>query len=78
MTDQTRSHCDLMINNARVFDGEKMRDGLLSVGIAGNKISFVQKAPARAVEEIDAAGKMPDARPNRLPPPFAGYVDRDG
>ncbi len=58
MTDQTRSHCDLMINNARVFDGEKMRDGLLSVGIAGNKISFVQKAPARAVKEIDAAGKF--------------------
>ncbi len=58
MTNENRSPCDLVINNARVFDGEKLRDGLFSVGITGGKISFVDTAPARALKEIDAAGKF--------------------
>src|SRR5580698_9517325 len=58
MANENRSRCDLVINNARVFDGEKLRDGLLSVGIAGNKISFVEKAARPAAKEIDAAGKF--------------------
>ena len=58
MANENRSRCDLVINNARVFDGEKLRDGLLSVGIAGNKISFVEKATRPAAKEIDAAGKF--------------------
>jgi imidazolonepropionase-like amidohydrolase len=58
MANENRSRCDLVINNARVFDGEKLREGLLSVGIAGNKISFVEKAARPAAKEIDAAGKF--------------------
>jgi len=58
MANQTPSPCDLVINNARVFDGEKLHDGLLSVGIAGNRISFIEKAPQSATKEIDATGKF--------------------
>jgi hypothetical protein len=38
---------DLLVNNALLFDGSAVRDGLLSVGIAGNKISFVEHLPPR-------------------------------
>jgi imidazolonepropionase-like amidohydrolase len=58
MTDENRSPCDLAINNARLFDGEKLREGLFSVGVSGNKISFVEKASQPAAKEIDAAGKF--------------------
>jgi imidazolonepropionase-like amidohydrolase len=50
--------CDLVINNARVFDGEKVREGLPSVGVRGNKINFVEKRTSTAVREIDAAGQF--------------------
>jgi predicted amidohydrolase YtcJ len=49
---------DLLVNNALLFDGSAVRDGLLSVGIAGNKISFVGASAAQASKEIDAAGRF--------------------
>jgi len=58
MANENRSPCDLVIKNARVFDGEKLRDGLFSVGIAANKIGFVDTVSASAPKEIDAGGKF--------------------
>jgi imidazolonepropionase-like amidohydrolase len=48
----------LVIRNARVFDGEKLLEGSQSIGITGNKISSVGDDAARAVKEIDAAGRF--------------------
>jgi len=50
--------CDIVIKNARVFDGEKLIEGSPSVGIVGNKIGFVGKNSASAVREIDASGRF--------------------
>ena len=49
---------DLLVNNARIFDGSALLEGLFSVGIAGNKISFIGETAAHAREEIDAAGRF--------------------
>jgi imidazolonepropionase-like amidohydrolase len=51
---------DLVVNNARIFDGEKLLDGLQSVGIANGRISFLSPRPsaAPARKEIDAAGRF--------------------
>ena len=50
--------CDLLIKNARVFDGAQMRDGFGCVGIAGKKISFVDSPAINASHAIDAAGRF--------------------
>ena len=50
--------CDLLIKNARVFDGAQMRDGFGCVGIAGKKISFVDSPAINATHAIDAAGRF--------------------
>jgi imidazolonepropionase-like amidohydrolase len=49
---------DLLINNARLFDGSALREGLFSVGIVGDKITSVGPSSVRANREIDAAGKF--------------------
>ena len=49
---------DLSINNVRLFDGSAMREGLFSVGIAGNKISSVRSSTVPANREINAAGRF--------------------
>ena len=49
---------DLSINNVRLFDGSAMREGLFSVGIAGNKISSVGSSTVPANREINAAGRF--------------------
>jgi imidazolonepropionase-like amidohydrolase len=48
---------DLSINNARLFDGSAVRQGLFSVGIVGDKITSVGSSAAHANREIDAAGR---------------------
>ena len=50
--------CDLLIKNARVFDGSVVREGLNSVGIADNKISFLGRSDDSAAREIDAHGRF--------------------
>jgi imidazolonepropionase-like amidohydrolase len=49
---------DLSINNVRLFDGSAMREGLFSVGIAGDKITSVGSSTVPANREINAAGKF--------------------
>jgi imidazolonepropionase-like amidohydrolase len=46
-----------VIKNARVFDGSAVKEGL-SIGIAQNKISFVDGSAVFAAREIDAAGRF--------------------
>jgi len=48
---------DLSINNARLFDGSAVRQGLFSVGIVGDKITSVGSSAEHANREIDAAGR---------------------
>jgi imidazolonepropionase-like amidohydrolase len=49
---------DLSINNVRLFDGSAMREGLFSVGIAGDKITSVGSSTVPANREINAAGRF--------------------
>ncbi len=49
---------DLLIKNARVFDGSAVRKGLSSVAVAANKIGVVDGPAVSAVREIDAAGRF--------------------
>jgi imidazolonepropionase-like amidohydrolase len=49
---------DLLLNNARLFDGSALREGLFSVGIVGDKITSVGPSSVRANREIDAAGQF--------------------
>lgn len=49
---------DLVISNAQIFDGEKILDGLHSVGIAKDRISFLGPSAPPARKEIDAAGRF--------------------
>jgi imidazolonepropionase-like amidohydrolase len=56
--EQNRVVCDVLIKNARVFDGSAVREGLCSVGIAGNKISLVDNAAVPAARKIDAGGRF--------------------
>ncbi len=58
MQEQNRVACDLLIKNARVFDGSSVREGLCCVGITGKKITFVGDAPVAAAREIDAGGRF--------------------
>ena len=58
MSEQNHVACDLLIKNARVFDGSVVREGLNSVGIADNKISFLGRSDDSAAREIDAHGRF--------------------
>jgi len=49
---------DLVVSNARVFDGTKLLDQLQSVGIAKGRITFVGPSATPARKEIDAAGRF--------------------
>src|SRR5215471_14057873 len=55
---ESRLEHDLVVSNARIFDGEKLLDGLHSVGIAKGRISFLNPSPTSARKEIDAAGRF--------------------
>jgi len=64
--DQDNYPADVVIDNARVFDGETVQPGLFSVGITGSAIEFVNPmapqaaptAPSRAKTVIDAEGRF--------------------
>jgi imidazolonepropionase-like amidohydrolase len=58
MPEQSGSISDLIINNARLFDGLEVRDGVFSVGISGKTIDLVTTSAATAKREIDAAGRF--------------------
>ncbi len=58
MPEQSGSVSDLIINNARLFDGLEVRDGFFSVGISGKTIDSVTTSAAKAKKEIDAAGRF--------------------
>jgi hypothetical protein len=64
---------DLVVKNARVFDGTALLDGLLSVGIAKNRISYPGPSAGAALKEIDPTGQffLPG-----LPSAFVEHVDR--
>jgi imidazolonepropionase-like amidohydrolase len=49
---------DLVVCNARVFDGTKLLDQLQSVSIAKGRITFVGPSATPARREIDAAGRF--------------------
>jgi imidazolonepropionase-like amidohydrolase len=50
--------CDLGVNNARVFDGSAVLQGLHNVGIAGDRIRSVSSAPIAGSRQIDAQGRF--------------------
>src|SRR5215472_7502249 len=58
MPDEARLASDLAISNARVFDGDVIHDGRLSVGVTANKVTFVGPSPPRAAKMIEAGGKF--------------------
>jgi imidazolonepropionase-like amidohydrolase len=49
---------DLVIKNARLFDGQDVREGFSSVGITGHAIDWVTTSAVKAKKEIDAAGRF--------------------
>ena len=55
---ENRPDHDLLISNARIFDGTKLLDGSHNVGIAKDRISFIGPASTPAHKEIDAAGRF--------------------
>src|SRR5262245_7558023 len=58
MSEQSGPVADLTINNARLFDGVDVRDGLFSVGISGRAIAPVTTSAPEARKAIDAAGRF--------------------
>ncbi len=58
MPEQSGLASDLVINNARLFDGLEVRDGFFSVGISGKTIDSVTTSAATAKKGIDAAGRF--------------------
>jgi imidazolonepropionase-like amidohydrolase len=58
MPEQSGPVSDLVIKNARLFDGLEVRDGLFSVGISGKTIDSVTTSAVQAKKEIDAAGRF--------------------
>lgn len=57
MSDANPMACDLLVKNARLFDGSTLRQGL-NVGVTGDKISFVANSGLQAAREIDAGGRF--------------------
>jgi imidazolonepropionase-like amidohydrolase len=50
--------CDLVVNNARIFDGSAVLQGSHNVGIAGDRIRFVSSSPIAGSRQIDARGRF--------------------
>src|SRR5579862_7035375 len=57
MSEENRLACDLLVKNARIFDGATLREGL-SIGVTGDRISFVANSAVQAPQEIDAGGRF--------------------
>ncbi len=58
MHEESGPEPDLVIRNARLFDGQDVREGFFSVGISGHNIGSVTTSAAKAKKEIDAAGRF--------------------
>src|SRR5580658_10352243 len=50
--------CDLVVNNARIFDGSTVLQGAHNVGIAGERIRSVSTSPIAGSRQIDARGRF--------------------
>jgi imidazolonepropionase-like amidohydrolase len=50
--------CELVINNARIFDGSAIPPGLHNVGIVGDRISAVSSSPIAGSRQLDARGRF--------------------
>jgi len=50
--------CDLVVKNARIFDGSVVLQGSHNVGIAGDRIRSVSSSPIAGSRQIDARGRF--------------------
>jgi imidazolonepropionase-like amidohydrolase len=50
--------CELVVNNARIFDGSVMLPGSHNVGISGGRIRSVSNSPIAGSQQIDARGRF--------------------
>jgi imidazolonepropionase-like amidohydrolase len=50
--------CELVINNARIFDGSALLQGSHNVGIAGDRIRSVSSSPIAGSKQLDAGGRF--------------------
>jgi imidazolonepropionase-like amidohydrolase len=50
--------CELVINNARIFDGSAVLQGLHNVGIAGDRIRSISGSPIVGSRQLDAGGRF--------------------
>jgi imidazolonepropionase-like amidohydrolase len=50
--------CELVVNNAKIFDGSAVLQGSHNVGIAGNRIRSVSSSPIAGSRQIDARGRF--------------------
>ncbi len=60
MAESSRWQLELVIKNARLFDGERMREGAYSVGIRRGKIEVLEARASglNGKKEIDARGRL--------------------
>ena len=58
MKSNDRSGCELVVNNAKIFDGAAVLQGPYNVGIVGGRIRFVSRAPIAGGRQIDARGRF--------------------
>jgi imidazolonepropionase-like amidohydrolase len=50
--------CELVVNNARIFDGSALLEGSHNVGIAGDRIRSVSSSPIAGSRQLDARGRF--------------------
>ena len=50
--------CELVVNNARIFDGSAVLEGSHNVGIAGDRIRSVSSSQIAGNRQIDARGRF--------------------
>jgi imidazolonepropionase-like amidohydrolase len=50
--------CELVVNNARIFDGSAVLQGSHNIGIAGDRIRSVSSSPIAGSRQIDARGRF--------------------
>src|ERR1700722_19245251 len=50
--------CELVINNARIFDGSALLQGSHNVGIAGDRIRSISSSPIAGSKQLDAGGRF--------------------
>jgi imidazolonepropionase-like amidohydrolase len=50
--------CDLVVNNARIYNGSALLEGSHNVGIAGDRIRSVSSSPIAGSRQLDAQGRF--------------------